>query len=126
VVARLLMMDVTHRYRTHPYTALRRSPRCRRRRTDDGLFVFTRPNRTRIEENGAKCFRGNNSAPVQSAYRGFEHSLLNYLHKHDAKLMITPETSRCQWHGENMDYSQAIEAMYGLEQVAAAPEPLAG
>jgi hypothetical protein len=95
------------------------------RRTDDGLFIFTRPNGTRIEENGAKCFRGNISGPVPSAYRGFEQSLLDYLRKHDPGLTITPETSRCQWHGENMDYSQAIEAMYVLEQQVAAPEPLA-
>jgi hypothetical protein len=30
-------------------------------------------------------------------------------------LSITPETSRCQWRGESMAYSQAIEAMQFLE-----------
>ena len=69
--------------------------------TDDGLFVFTRPNGRRVEENGANCFRGN-------------------------ILKITPQTSRCHWHGESMDYSQAIEAMQFLEQKAGAPEPLSG
>ena len=40
---------------------------------------------------------------------------------HDPGLSITSETSRCQWRGESMDYSQAIEAMHVLEQKAAAP-----
>jgi hypothetical protein len=38
-------------------------------------------------------------------------------------LTITAETSRCQWHGESMGYSQAIESMQFLESKAAAPEP---
>ncbi len=92
-------------------------------RTDDGLFIFTRPNGTRIEENG-KCFRGNISAPAPSTYRGFEDSLRDYLMKHEPGLSITPETSRCQWHGEDMDYSQAIEALQFLDHKAAVPEPL--
>ena len=41
----------------------------------------------------------------------------------DPGLAITVETSRCQWHGESMDYSQAIESMQLLESKAAAPEP---
>jgi hypothetical protein len=41
--------------------------------------------------------------------------------KHEPGLSITAETSRCQWRGETMDYSQAIEAMQFLEQKAAAP-----
>ena len=93
-------------------------------RTDDGLFIFTRPNGKRIEENGAKCFRGNTLAPVPSTYRGFEDSLQDYLRKHEPGLTITPETSRCGWRGETMDYSQAIEAMQFLEHKAAVPEPL--
>jgi hypothetical protein len=93
------------------------------RRTDDGLFVFTRPDGARVEENGAKCFRGNILPPLPSAtYRGFEDSLRDYLLKHEPDLSITPETSRCQWRGEKMDYSQAIEAMQTLERVAVAPE----
>jgi hypothetical protein len=36
-------------------------------------------------------------------------------------LCITAETSRCQWRGESMDDSQAIEAMQVLERKAAAP-----
>ncbi len=94
--------------------------------TDDGLFVFTRPNGLRVEENGAHCFRGNILPTVPSTYRGFEDSLRDYLQKHEPELKITPQTSRCQWRGESMDYSQAIEAMQFLEHKAAAPEPLSG
>jgi hypothetical protein len=38
----------------------------------------------------------------------------------EAGLAITPDTGRCQWLGERMDYSTAIEAMHWLEQKAAA------
>jgi hypothetical protein len=41
--------------------------------------------------------------------------------KHEPGLSINAETSRCQWRGETMDYSQAIEAMQFLEHKAAAP-----
>ena len=90
------------------------------RRTDDGLFVFTKPNGTRVPENGAKCFRGNNCTPP---YRGVEASLRDYLEKHDPNLSITAETSRCQWRGESMDYSMAIESMQFLEHKAAERSP---
>jgi hypothetical protein len=33
-------------------------------------------------------------------------------------LAITAETGRCQWHGERMDYSTAIEGMQFLEAKA--------
>ena len=82
------------------------------RRTDDGLFVFTKPDGTRVPENGKNCFRGNNWTPLRS-----------YFKTHDPSLSITPETSRCQWRGESPDYSQAIEAMQFLEQKAAEPSP---
>ena len=92
------------------------------RRTDDGLFVFTRPDGKRVEENGVKCFRGNILPPLHSTYRGFEESLRDYMKTYDPGLSITAETSRCQWRGEGMDYSQAIEAMQFLEHKAAVPE----
>jgi len=57
------------------------------RRTDDGLFIFTKPDGKRVEENGMKCFRGNILSPLQ-------------------------------WHGESMDYNQAIESMQFLERKA--------
>ena len=37
---------------------------------------------------------------------------------HDPGLSITAKTSRCQWHGESMDYNQAIESMQFLERKA--------
>ena len=43
---------------------------------------------------------------------------------YDPALSITAETSRCQWHGESMDYSQAVEAMQFLEHKAAVTEPV--
>ena len=95
------------------------------KRTDDGLFIFTRPNGTRIEENGAKCFRGSISSPLTPSCSSFEDCLQDYLRKHEPGLAITPDTSRCQWLGESMDYSQAVEAMQFLERKATAPEQLA-
>ena len=90
------------------------------RRTDDGLFVFTRPDGTRVEQNGTNCFRGNILPPSQSAHRVFTDSSRDYLREHDPGLTITPQTSRCRWLGESMDYSMAIEAMQLLDSRAAA------
>ena len=56
---------------------------------------------------------------MQRAYRGFDESLRDYLEKHEPGLSITSETARCQWHGESMDYSHAIESMQFLERKAA-------
>jgi hypothetical protein len=86
--------------------------------TDDGVFVFTRPDGRRVEENGAQCFRGNISRPKPAPYPGFEETLRLYLLNREAGVAITPETSRCQWLGERMDYSMAIEGMQFLEQKA--------
>jgi len=93
------------------------------KRTDDGVFVFSRPDGTRVEQNGMKCFRGNILSQVHSTYRGFEDSLQRYMKTREPSLTITAETSRCQWHGESMNYSQAIESMQFLESQAAGPEP---
>jgi hypothetical protein len=86
--------------------------------THDGLFVFTRPDGRRVAENGAKCFSGNKSARSLQAVPSL------YLLNRDAGLAITRETARCQWHGESMDYSQAIEAMQLLEQRAVPQSPV--
>ena len=87
-------------------------------RTDDGLFIFTRPGGRRVEPNGTQCFRGNILPPRDvGSGRTFE----DYLAKHEPGLSITFETSRCKWFGESMDYSQAIESMQVLERKAAAP-----
>lgn len=82
--------------------------------TDDGVFVFTRPDGTRIPDSGVdrvRCFRGNNSE------RALES--LNV----DAGLAIDARTSRCRWLGERMDYSLAIEGMQWREANAAARGP---
>ncbi len=88
--------------------------------TDDGVLVFSRPDGGRVEENGARCFRGNNSRPKAAPYPGFEETLRLHLLNREAGLAITAETGRCQWQGERMDYSTAIEAMQFLEQKAGA------
>ncbi len=83
--------------------------------TDDGLFVFTRPDGRRVEPNGRHCFRGNISPLSRPAENTFDDGLETYLRKHEPGLSITSETARCQWSGGTMDYSQAIEAMQLLE-----------
>jgi len=90
------------------------------RATDDGVFVFTRPDGRRVEENGAQCFRGNISRPNPAPYPGFEETLRLHLLNREAGLAITADTGRCQWRGERMDYSMAIEGMYFLEEKAGA------
>ena len=94
------------------------------RRTDDALFSFTRPDGSRLEDYGARRSSWNVSRPVE-APSGFERSLQSYLREQEPGLAITTATSRCQWRGESMDYSQAIESMQFLEGKAAAP-PAAG
>ena len=84
--------------------------------TDDGVFVFTRPDGRRVQEAGEKCFRGNNSQEHPTApYPGFEETLRLHLLNREAGLTITADTGRCQWRGESMDYSMAIEGMQFLE-----------
>jgi hypothetical protein len=84
--------------------------------TDDGLFIFTRPDGRRVQENGERCFRGNISRERPAPYPGFEETLRLHILNRDAGVTITAETGRCQWRGESMDYSTAIEAMQFLEQ----------
>ena len=91
----------------------------------DGGCRYPGCDRTRVEENGSHCFRGNISPSAQPAHAGFDESLRDYLKKHEPGLSITSDTSRCQWHGESMDYSHAIESMQFLEHKAAVPERLA-
>src|SRR6185503_13419138 len=62
------------------------------KRTDDGVFVFSRPDGTRVEQNGVNCFRGNILPPVQSSYARFEDCLRGYMKTRDPDLSITAET----------------------------------
>jgi hypothetical protein len=87
--------------------------------TDDGLFVFTRPDGSRVPDNGERCFRGNNfdqakgsAPPIHVSDETLRLCMLNG----EKGLEITAETGRCQWHGERMDYSTAIEAMHFLDR----------
>jgi hypothetical protein len=80
--------------------------------TDDGLFVFTRPDGRRIGDAG-KCFRGNNSASAANPIVAGSLETLN----RERGLTIDARTSRCRWTGESMDYSQAIEYMQLCDQV---------
>jgi hypothetical protein len=86
--------------------------------TDDGLFVFTRPDGRRVEENGVHCFRGSISG-ADSKPKSLRLCTLN----REAGLAITRETGRCQWRGERMDYSQAIEGMQLLDHPLAQALP---
>jgi hypothetical protein len=79
--------------------------------TDDGLFVFTRPNGTRIPEAAplsSSSFRGN--IAVESPVILTENRA--------AGLTIDRDTSRCRWLGEKMDYSMAIEGMQWRDRPA--------
>ncbi len=97
--------------------------------TDDGVFVFTRPDGSSIPESGGqrrRCFRGNNSADGREAAPDMQDGLGAQL-EHDleslhtaAGLDIDMHTSRCRWLGERMDYSLAIEGMQWREANAAA------
>jgi hypothetical protein len=72
--------------------------------TDDGVFVFTRPDGSRIPECG--------TAPKQGEAGRFRGIVAADLPPIDAK------TSRCKWLGERMDYSMAIESMQFREEAA--------
>ncbi len=85
------------------------------RRTDDGLFVFTRPDGAHVKPNGVQRFRGNVA---------HSENLQRHLRTLEPELSITANTARCQWRGETMDYSQAIEAMQFLEHKATRSETL--
>ena len=89
--------------------------------TDVGVFVFTRPDGRRVAENGSERFRGNIFPQRVVAARdfSFEETLRVYRLNREAGVTVTDQTSRCQWLGEGMDYSTAIEAMQFLEQKAA-------
>jgi len=98
--------------------------------TDDGLFVFTRPDGRRIpdagfsqhdcRQHGAECFRGNNSGVTRSGPPTDDSStaLRAHLQRLAPDLHIDASTSRCRWLGERMDYSLAIEGMQFLSDRA--------
>jgi hypothetical protein len=93
--------------------------------TDDGVFVFTRPDGRHIPECGRNpCtvlwkerFSGSASVPEHRAPDGtlqmtsFEDALRFQMERLNPGVTIDAQTSRCKWRGERMDYSTAIESM---------------
>jgi hypothetical protein len=84
--------------------------------TDDGIFVFTRPDGSRIPECGppprieTERFRGivvADPPPMGDA------SLERF--NPGGELRIDARTSRCKWLGESMDYNTAVEGMQHRE-----------
>ncbi len=108
--------------------------------TDDGVFVFTRPDGKRIPECGpeqragdatrfrgivaAERFRGivpTDAETGDSATSSSNNSIQFHADRlnPDPQVNIDATTSRCKWLGERMDYSWVIESMQFRE--AAAP-----
>ena len=75
--------------------------------TDDGVFVFTRPDGGRIPD----CGTAPNAAPKESQAGRFRGIVV-------ADTKIDSKTGRCKWLGERMDYSLAIESMQFREEAA--------
>ena len=109
--------------------------------TDDGLFVFTKPDGQRIPESGSahgvaptgrfrgifetQRFRGIVAAGSEIGSRGLaavEESVQFHAERlnPDPSVNIDSSTSRCKWLGERMDYSSAIESMQFREAAALA------
>ncbi len=83
------------------------------RATDDGLFVFSRPDGTPVSEAGGTSprFRGNASA------RGLAE--LNAVRG----IAIDTETARCKWDGSRLDYGLAIWSLFWIRDRRNAREP---
>jgi hypothetical protein len=82
------------------------------RATDDGVFVFTRPDGSRVEPNGQLRVRFRGSADSrQRLDELFAHHL-------SRGVCIDDETSRCRWLGERMDYGLAVENLIWLRDRA--------
>jgi hypothetical protein len=101
---------------------------------DDGAerdrFVFTRPNGSRVEANGAERCCGSGASggtPADHCGRaagdaGGDTEPLRLLGlNREAGLAIDWQTSRCRWLGERMDYGLAVQALVQRRDSAAAP-----
>src|SRR5262245_24392187 len=80
--------------------------------TDDGVFVFTRPDGQRIPESGPRVFDssivGNGerfSGSASPSEGSFEDALRFHRRRLNPGVPIDPNTSRCKWLGERMDYN---------------------
>jgi hypothetical protein len=81
--------------------------------TDDGVFVFTRPDGSRVETNGrlGVRFRGSAATAVELD-RLFEQNM-------GLGITIDSQTARCRWVGDRMDYGLAVENLVSLRDRAA-------
>src|SRR5262245_16600259 len=93
--------------------------------TDDGLFVFTRPDGRRIPECGrnpcttsepgrfsGSTLRSESRVPDGTLrMTSFEDSLRFHMERLNPGVTVDAQTSRCKWLGERMDYDIAIEGM---------------
>jgi hypothetical protein len=83
--------------------------------TDDGVFLFTRPDGSRIPDCGAlPC-----ALPKETESRRFR-GIVGVANGSDSGVTIDAHTARCKWLGERMDYSTAIESMQFREEAAGA------
>jgi hypothetical protein len=101
--------------------------------TDDGVFVFTRPDGSRIldcgtlpKETESRRFRGIVGARApdldDAALEAFDAAIRDHGERLDpgSESRIDASTARCRWLGERMDYSTAIESMQFREEAARA------
>jgi hypothetical protein len=77
--------------------------------TDDGVFVFTRPDGSRVEENGG----------VRVRLRGDIQALV--AQNESRGLKIDAKTVRCKWIGERMDYSRAVGYLMDVRAICTLP-----
>jgi hypothetical protein len=90
------------------------------RATDDGVFVFTRPDGTRIADAGppvpvdGTCFSGNISPS------GVGSPPLFGLNRR-CGIEIDAHTARSRWQGEPMDYGYASEIIYNADHPPRSP-----
>ena len=109
--------------------------------TDDGVFVFTRPDGSRIPDCGilpnetkSRRFRGIVGADASTidcaglgasplddaALEAFDAAIRYHAEQLKSGPEIDETTARCKWLGEPMDYSTAIESMQFREKAAKA------
>ncbi len=80
--------------------------------TDDGVFIFTRPDGSRIYDVGPET-----AGAVLPLFEANRQSGLD----------IDAETAGCRWQGETMDYFMAAEAIYRADHPEEfPPNPLRG
>jgi hypothetical protein len=95
--------------------------------TDDGVFVFTRPDGGRIPACGRNPCTGSEagrfSGSATLTVTSFEDALRFQMERLNPGVPIDSRTSRCKWLGERMDYDMAIEGMQFRESRAGAAGP---